>query len=124
MKILDCSVRPLQYGLMAYLEEVEEAAVYHVHLILGDKNKRADVVNGSYRILEDEETFRDLTIVDVSRETKYHSFVNLAHIHRNKTSFSGTNDHVSGMNYYIKVEAEDRSGKIIARSRRLMGIVE
>lgn len=27
-------------GLMAFWEEIEEAAVYHVHLIIGDLNKR------------------------------------------------------------------------------------
>lgn len=40
MKLLKCRVCSMPNGLMAFWEEIEEAAVYHVHLIIGDLNKR------------------------------------------------------------------------------------
>ena len=40
MKLLKCRVRSMPNGLMAFWEEIEEAAVYHVHLIIGEKEKR------------------------------------------------------------------------------------
>ena len=118
MKLLKCRVCSMPNGLMAFWEEIEEAAVYHVHLIIGDLNKRQE--NG--RILIDEEKVSEIALVDVQREFKYHSFTDLAAIQFG--SFRGTTDRDSGLSYYIVVEAEDRTGKIVAKSDRIKGIVK
>ena len=103
MKLLKCRVRSMPNGLMAFWEEIEEAAVYHVHLIIGEKEKR----RGEFGcILYGEEKFSEIALVDVQREFKYHSFTDLAHgFYSNDIEFS----------YHIVVEAEDRTGKIIAK---------
>ena len=120
MKHLKCSVLSMNNGLMAYWEEINEAAVYHVHLIVGDRNKRRENQNFVF----DEEKFYEIALVDVPRNFKYHSFTDLAPIHLNKTAFYGTTDRGSGREYYIYVEAEDRSGNIVASSDRVRGVVE
>ncbi len=105
---------------MAYWEEIKEAAAYHVHLLVGDRNKRRE----GQQFVFDEEKFGELALIDVPRNLKYHSFTDLAPIHLNKTNYYGTTDRGSGREYYIVVEAEDRAGNIIAQSDRIRGVVE
>lgn len=119
MKHMKCSVLSMNNGLMAYWEEIKNAAVYHVHLLVGDRNKR--MFNKSF--ISDEEKFSELALIDVSRNLKYYSFTDLAPIHLNKTAYYGTTDRGSGREYYIFVEAEDRTGNIIASSDRVRGVV-
>lgn len=120
MKHMECSVLSMNNGLMAYWKEIKEAAVYHVHLLVGDRNKRRQ--NQSF--IFDEEKFSELALIDVPRNLKYYSFTDLAPIHLNKTEYYGTTDRGSGREYYIFVEAEDRFGNIIASSQRVRGVVE
>ena len=120
MKRIKCSVLSINNGLMAYWEEIEKAAVYHVHLIVGDRNKRRK--NDSF--VFDEEKFSELALIDVPRNLKYYSFTDLAPIHLNKSIYYGTTDRGSGREYYIFIEAEDRAGNIIASSDQVRGIVE
>ena len=120
MKHMECSVLSMNNGLMAYWGEIKEAAVYHVHLLVGDRNKRRQ--NQSF--IFDEEKFSELALIDVPRNLKYYSFTDLAPIHLNKTAYYGTTDRGSGSEYYIFVEAEDRAGNIIAQSDRIRGVVE
>ena len=120
MKRMKCSVLSMNNGLMAYWEEIEEAAVYHVHLIVGDRNKRRENLSFVY----DEEKFSELALIDVPRNLKYYSFTDLAPIHLNKSTYYGTTDRVSGREYYIFIEAEDRAGNIIAASDQVRGVVE
>ena len=120
MKHMECSVLSMNNGLMAYWGEIKEAAVYHVHLLVGDRNKRRQ--NQSF--IFDEEKFSELALIDVPRNLKYYSFTDLAPIHLNKTAYYGTTDRGSGREYYIFVEAEDRAGNIIAQSDRIRGVVE
>lgn len=120
MKHMECSVLSMNNGLMAYWGEIKEAAVYHVHLLVGDRNKRRQ--NQSF--VFDEEKFSEIALIDVPRNLKYYSFTDLAPIHLNKTAYYGTTDRGSGREYYIFVEAEDRAGNIIAQSDRIRGVVE
>ena len=112
-------VEGLNEGLMVYWEEVKEAAVYHVHLIIGDANMRFE----EGKLKQDPEVFNEIDVVDVSRQTKYYSFVNLAPIHRLKVPHFRTNNYCSGRNYYIIVEAEDRTGRIIDKTNKTRGEV-
>ena len=120
MKRMKCSVLSMNNGLMAYWEEIEEAAIYHVHLIVGDRNKRRK--NDIF--VFDKEKFSELALIDVPRNLKYYSFTDLAPIHLNKSTYYGTTDRGSGREYYIFIEAEDRAGNIIASSDQVRGIVE
>ena len=120
MKRMKCSVLSMNNGLMAYWEEIEKAAVYHVHLIVGDRNKQRK--NDSF--VFDEEKFSELALIDVPRNLKYYSFTDLAPIHLNKSTYYGTTDRGSGREYYIFIEAEDRAGNSIAASDQVRGVVE
>ena len=112
-------------GLMIYWNEVENAAVYHVHLLIGDKNRHMEHRDGVQKWVEDEEKFQEIDCVDVERKTKYYSFVNLAPIH-----FEMVLRHYewiresTGRNYYLFVEAEDRNGYILDQSDRICGRVK
>lgn len=112
-------------GLMVYWDEVKDAAQYHVHLFIGDWNRRSEVINGTRQIVNDEkQTMKEIAMVDVDRNFKYHSFMGLARIHVSFTwSMHGRVKNETGRNYYVMVEAEDRNGTIIDKSEKVTGVV-
>lgn len=112
-------VESLLNGLMVYWDEVKEAARYYVHLLIGDKHLYKD----GYNLKSTGETFQEIAVVEVNRDIKYYSFVNLAKIDEYHQNWSGTNEYSSGKNYYIYVEAEGKNGEIITKSERIKGIV-
>lgn len=107
-------------GLMVYWEEVKEAAQYYVHLLISDRNRRREFQNGQARWVEDKEKFQEIALVTIERNTKYHSFTDLALIDRRRESTAGGYyQEETGRNYYVYVEAEDREGKIIDRCDKI-----
>ena len=105
-------------GLMVYWEEIKQAAQYHVHLLIGDKNRHQENQNGCLRWVEEKEKFQEIALIDIDRTIKYHSFINLARIDK-ELVHNGYGDEVlvgTGRSYYIFVEAEDREGNILDKS--------
>ena len=71
-------------GLMVYWEEIKQAAQYHVHLLIGDKNRHQEYQNGYLRWVEKKEKFQEIALIDIDRTIKYHSFINLARIDKER----------------------------------------
>ena len=124
---MNVKVYGLIEGLMVYWDEVKNAASYHVHLFIGDWNKRTEVINGRQTVVMDEKPkLQEIALVDVDRNFKFYSFSGLATIH-DKTYVSHGNFTSSvvhketGLQYYVVVEAEDRNGKIIDSSEKVVG---
>ena len=122
---MNIKVYGLIEGLMVYWDEVKDAAVYHVHLFIGDWNRRMEVINGHQTVVTDKKPkLQEIALVDVDRNFKYYSFKNLPRIH---VDFIATNTGVrreeTGRQYFVLVEAEDRQGKIIDSSDKVSGNV-
>lgn len=106
MEKIELHVDAIEYGLMAWWKKVEGAALYNVRLYIN----------------EDE-----IDCVSIDRTKAYHTFVNLANIDEYTYPSRSSGFSVSGgvchgyrkNKYWIKVDAEDRSGKRIAASERV-----
>ena len=97
--------KPLMNGIMAYWNEVPEAAYYNVKLYINNQviskhiNERTELYC----------TFMGLAAIDgVTR-----SQIEKAGAIAAGNDWRNNNSH-SGIDYYVKVEAEDRMGEIIA----------
>ena len=74
---MNVKVYGLIEGLMVYWDEVKNAAVYHVHLFIGDWNRRTEVINGRQTVVMDEKPkLQEIALVDVDRNFKFYSFRN------------------------------------------------
>lgn len=123
MKVI---VKSLLNGLMVYWDENLNAARYYVHLLIGDKHRDEVYENGRMTTKYGKETFQEIALVEVERNTKYHSFINLAKIDQLAPSANSgyrMTGIESGLNYYVVVEAEDKAGIIIDKSSKLLGKV-
>lgn len=122
---MNVKVYGLIEGLMVYWDEVKNAAAYHVHLFIGDWNRRREVVNGIQTIVKDKkQKMQEIALIDVDRNYKYCSFKNLARIHVTHTSgIHGISREETGLEYYVLVEAEDRQGNVIDSSEKVWGRV-
>ena len=110
---MKAEVKSLLNGLMVYWDEVEEAARYYVHLLIGYTPQTVT-------------QYQEIAVVEVPRNIKYHSFTNLAKIDRGDPIGSGINrsrGRATQKNYFIYVEAEDRTGKIVAKTGKQVGTV-
>lgn len=123
-------IESLLNGLMAYWDEEKDAARYYVHLLIGDKHLTRDVINGRQTLVEGEETFKEIALIELERNIRYCSFNNLGKIdqknpdERMRHGLCGySKDYSTGKNYYIYVEAEDKNGKIISKSNKEKGSV-
>ena len=109
---MKAEVKSLLNGLMVYWDEVEEAARYYVHLLIGYTPQTKT-------------QYQEIAVIEVPRNIKYHSFTDLAKIDQEEAILS--HYHASGKdthkNYFIYVEAEDRTGKIIAKTEKQVGKV-
>jgi hypothetical protein len=97
--------KPLMNGIMAYWNEVPEAAYYNVKLYINNQviSKRINERTELYC------TFMGLAAIDgVTR-----SQIEKAGAIAARGGWRNDNSH-SGIDYYVKVEAEDRMGEIIA----------
>lgn len=118
---MNIKVYGLIEGLMVYWDEVKNAAVYHVHLFIGDWNRRREVVYGRLTVVQDKkQKMQEIALIDVDRNCKYCSFKNLARIH---FTYSGMGIEKTGLEYYVLVEAEDRQGNVIDSSDKVRGRV-
>lgn len=123
MKVI---VKSLLNGLMVYWDENLDAARYYVHLLIGDKHRNEVYENGRMTTKFGKETFQEIALVEVERNIKYHSFINLAKIdqlERSANSGYRMTGIETGLNYYVVVEAEDKAGIIIDKSSKLLGKV-
>lgn len=105
-------------GLMVYWEEIKQAVQYHVHLLIGDKNRHQENQNGYLRWVEEKEKFQEIALIDIDRNIKYHSFIDLAIIDYTY-AYNGEYLEDTGRSYYIFVEAEDREGNIFDKSNTI-----
>ena len=126
---MNISIKGFLNGLMVYWDGVQDASRYYVHLLIGDKHRKEVFENGRMVTKYGDETFQEIALVEVERNMKYYSFTNLAKIDQGEPGATGgyVSGRVSGVdtgkNYYIFVEAEDRSGEIIAKSEKELGQV-
>ena len=81
-------------------------------------------------LVEGEETFKEIALIELERNIRYCSFNNLGKIdqkhpdERMRHGLCGySKDYSTGKNYYIYVEAEDKNGKIISKSNKEKGSV-
>ena len=126
---MNISIKGFLNGLMVYWDGVQDASRYYVHLLIGEEHRKEVFENGRMVTKYGDETFQEIALVEVERNMKYYSFTNLAKIDQGDPGATGgyVSGRVSGVdtgkNYYIFVEAEDRSGEIIAKSEKELGQV-
>ncbi len=106
MNDIKTNIKSIKYGFMVWWKNIEGAACYNIKLYIG-----TDVEKDKYGICLKRE-YDEIAVVEKDRKTLYHSFVNLARV---SSSYGRT----TNLNYYIKVEAEDREGNILAQSSTL-----
>lgn len=105
---------PILNGIMAWWSSVENAARYIVTLYINDAPISEKVVERTEKYC----AFTGLAAID-GQTRGAASFISLAasHVH-----VRGTSPH-SGFDYYIKVQAENRNGEIIAESEKIKSTV-
>ena len=117
---MNAYIEPMLHGFMVYWDEEKEAARYYVHLLIGDKHQ---TFNLSGRVQTTGiETYQEIGLVEVDRNTKYYSFNNLAKIDKVRKYENGLSP--TSKNYYVYVEAEDKNGKIISKTDKVCAVVE
>lgn len=108
--------KPLMNGIMAYWSEVEEAARYNVTLYINEQaiSKRINPRTELYC------TFNGLAAIDGITEGTISSAASST---KNSVVIGGRGYNSgptrSGLDYYVKVEAEDRDGNIIETSSKI-----
>ena len=105
---------PILNGIMAWWSSVEDAARYIVTLYINDAPISEKVVERTEKYC----AFTGLAAID-GQTRGAASSISLAasHVH-----VRGTSPH-SGFDYYIKVQAENRNGEIIAESEKIKSTV-
>lgn len=98
--------KPLMNGIMAYWDEVPEAACYNVKLYINDQviSKRINERTELYH------TFTGLAAIDGLTKGEIGKTIPRA------VGGGYSNPSSSGLEYYVKVEAENRLGEMIAQS--------
>lgn len=106
--------KPLMQGIMAYWDEVENAASYTISLYINDQviSRRINDRNEMYV------TFNGLVAVDGMTKGAFSSLEETVAAVAGE-SYSCPQPTHSGMDYYVQVEAEDRSGNIIETSEKV-----
>lgn len=110
--MMHLSCKPLMNGIMAYWTEVKNAAAYNITLYINEQaiSKRVNDRTEMYC------TFTGLAAVDgITRHT-----ISAAAASIECVSGGGySSPQHSGKDYYVKVEAENRNGKIIDSSDKI-----
>lgn len=119
---MNAYISPMLYGFMIYWDEEKDAARYFVHLLIGDENVTKEIINYRDQVKKRVETYQEIDLVEVERSKKYYTFANLAKIDVVRNHNNGFDS--TGKNYYVFVEAEDKNGKIIAKTEKVFAIVE
>ena len=68
-----------------------------------------------------EETYMEISLIELDRNTKYYSFNSLAKIDYERV---GNYMQETGKNYYVFLEAEDKNFNIIAKTSKSRAIAE
>ncbi len=118
---------------MVFWEKVENAAQYIIHLLIesaicperteGGYPRVRTIPQYTPKFLFDKHksnvagdaVSQEINVITVSRERTYFTFDDLVSIARNKST-----NNVTGYNYYVFVEAEDRQGNIIDKSTNVL----
>ena len=104
--------KPLMNGIMAYWDEVEDAVAYNITLYINEQaiSKRINERTEMYC------TFTGLAAIDgITKQTISAAAASTVHV-AGRGSY--TPQH-SGKDYFVQVEAEDRSGNIIETSEKV-----
>lgn len=120
MKSINLTCKPIFNGIMAYWEPVKDAARYIVQLYINNEIISERVNERAERYV----AFSGLASLDCGWTLEAHN-----------VGFLGGQSYLDGLSlksepnnsnehYYIKVNAENRSGDIIAESEKVMGIVK
>ncbi len=118
---------------MIFWEKVEDAAQYVIHLLIESKIcPEVSYSNGYRHVTRPQYTPKflfnkhksntvgdavnqEINVIYISREKTYYTFDDLVSIARNKST-----NVVTGYNYYVFVEAEDRQGNLIDKSENVL----
>ena len=120
---MNAYISSMLYGFMVYWDEEKDAARYFVHLLIGDENVTKEIINyRDNKVKKRVETYQEIDLVEVERSKKYYTFANLAKIDVVRNHNNDLDS--TGKNYYVFVEAEDKNGKIIAKTEKVCAIVE
>lgn len=115
MQMIDLKCYPILNGIMAWWSSVEDAAHYIVTLYINDAPISEKIVERTEKYC----SFTGLAAID-GQTRGAASAISLAasHVH-----IRGSSPH-SGYDYYIKVQAENRNGEIIAESSKIKSKVQ
>lgn len=113
--------KPLMNGIMAFWEEVPEAARYNVYLYVNDQriytkvNERTELYY----------SFLGLAAIDGVTNSKLGSVAHAASLagYNGIRPTSKPPQH-SGFDYYVQVEAENRNGEIVEVSEKIRSTVK
>lgn len=114
MKKLKLVCEPLLNGIMAYWEKEEDAVRYIIKLYINNDeistrfNERSELFY----------TFNGLAAIDGKTSSIFSEIVSSPVVAVGESGFYSKNNG-SGLNYYIRVQAEDRAGNIIAESSKV-----
>ena len=105
MKTIEVHTKGIPYGGMVWWKQVDETARYLVHLYIAEKNVKFEIA-----------------CVVKDRNTLYHTFTDLAVISKVEDDYTyigvgSPEDNETDYNYYVIVEAEDRNGNVLAKSK-------
>ena len=117
--MMELVCKPLMNGIMAYWSEVENAVSYNITLYINKQaiSKRINPRTELYC------TFKGLAAIDGCTQSVIdsarHDIAKAVHISVGLRGASRPAGALSGYNYYIVVEAEDRDGNIIEKSEKV-----
>ena len=111
---MELTCKALINGIMAYWSEAEEAVRYNITLYINNQpiSKRSNERSELYC------TFTGLAAIDGITQSKLTIVARAAGPHYVGMDYSSDPKH-SGFDYYVQVEAEDRSGNIIETSEKV-----
>ena len=114
MQMIKLKSYPILNGIMAWWSSVEDAARYIVTLYINDAPISEKIVERTEKYY----SFTGLAAID-GQTRGAASSISLAasHVH-----IRGSSPH-SGLDYFIKVKAENRNGEIIAESDKIKSTV-
>ena len=117
-------------GLMIYWDEVDEAANYYVHLLVGEKAYRRNndneyetsvVIKKSHEVFVDfKASTKEIALIQVERNIKYYTFKDLGIITKSYRVENILSVTVPDRFYCLYVEAENRQGEIIDSSNKII----
>ncbi len=117
MEKIELNVKGVFYGLMAYWNKIDNATRYIVKLKIQTTTVETVRVSPNPKCLNTKQIkkkeMQEIACLEKDRLTYYHTFTGLAVI-----SYEIINNcrYSTGKTYVVAVEAEDRDGKIIAKS--------